>query len=1220
MIRNNAVTTMGSDFYPGITGEPDPQISLRQAIDRIHSISPEEARVEPSSSELVIHPREVAETIEYHLAWDITMPVERAPRDVVERPARGVQTEPRRQELVPVQWRYLIDAISGEILERTNVMISEDFSGTVSGAILPQFPTDTPVDRQFSNLTVALTQGGSPVTAETDASGTYFFTGLPAGAATLEAHLEGPHIRVFNNETPDPDATHAASLTIPSTHDWNWTTDDAIPIAETNAFYHVNFARDWFLQGNPFDVDPLPDPMVVYVRDGPYCNASAGVDGLYFGHGIPGACEDFSLCSDIVYHEYVHRIVDKVYLDTGNPIPYEPEPGAMNEAWSDYFGASITNNAINGSGCYTGRDIDTPNKRYPDDWVNEVHEDGRIFAGALWDLRSDLGAGYIDSLALRGMKHAPLTFGEYLGAIVEEDDDPAFSSDPAAANNIPSDGSPNIASICHNFFDLHGIYHDYCAGHTAAPVAVVDFPALADFNVFRDPSGLIEMVGTALGSAADPLQSFALEYAHEGAPTTWLTTAMTLTGGGVSPVSEDVLGQLDPAALADGLYLIRLTVTTTAGDTATARGAIVIDRALMSGWPAGTDDHFVGSPVVANVDPSYPGLEVVAASEFGPVYVWHADGTLTPGWPQDVGGAWAAPAVADLDGDGSLEIVIATVFGRVYVYNHDGTQAAGWPTMDLGWEHWSTPALGDLDGDGDLEIVVGSANQNVYAWHHDGSDVTGWPIATTAEVHSSAAIGDLDGDGSLEVVLGTNDGTIYAWHGDGSPVAGNWPLAIAGGLEASASAALGDLDGDGDLEIVVGTSVEGTNNQVHAWHHDGTVVTGWPKDIPQSFHGGGFVGRPASIDIANLDGGSDLEVIVMANDDRIYVWKGNGTAVAGWPPPGPGGDFYEFVVSSPSVADIDGDGDMEVVAEASFSEVGSFTRYDVYAFHHDGTAVAGWPKTVSWYSNSSPAITDIDLDGDVEILVGSDGIFVWDLPGAFAADSGEWPSYRHDNRRTGKSDSAATAPPQPTFDGVALYLFNGNANDEGANGLHGTIYGGAGFTTDRNGNANGAIELDGVDNYVELPNEAAFDLTEFTIAVTLIQANHEQINWILSKGSYFGNYGLVIRDDRGIRPGYASYVHQVSNGNWSWLSSLEPVPVMEYFNFAVTVSPNQFNAYINGSLVKTAPNPPPPLLNDDAVIIGAGGYYSLARFFRGAIDEIRVYDRALTAAEIAAIQ
>jgi len=72
------------------------------------------------------------------------------------------------------------------------------------------------------------------------------------------------------------------------------------------------------------------------------------------------------------------------------------------------------------------------------------------------------------------------------------------------------------------------------------------------------------------------------------------------------------------------------------------------------------------------------------------------------------------------------------------------------------------------------------------------------------------------------------------------------------------------------------------------------------------------------------------------------------------------------VLSSPALGDIDGDGDMEIVVGSGDDKV--------YAWHHDGTLVTGWPKTTGGSVWSSPALGDIDGDGDIEVVV---EVYAW---------------------------------------------------------------------------------------------------------------------------------------------------------------------------------------------------------------------------------------------------
>ena len=163
---------------------------------------------------------------------------------------------------------------------------------------------------------------------------------------------------------------------------------------------------------------------------------------------------------------------------------------------------------------------------------------------------------------------------------------------------------------------------------------------------------------------------------------------------------------------------------------------------------------------------------------------------------------------------------------------------------------------------------------------------------------------------------------------------------------------------------------------------------------------------------------------------------------------------------------------------------------------------------------------------------------------------------------------------------ISYYPFEGNANDVTGNGNDGIIHG-AILVADKFGNPNAAIHLDGIDDYIEIPNESNFDLTEFTIISTIKVQDNETNNTIISKGLNLGNFTLRILDDQGSWPGYVSYAHQTINGNWASIASNNSIAIDEFLQIAVTVTSTEFRSYINGELERenNAVSPPFIMMN-----------------------------------------
>jgi hypothetical protein len=427
---------------------------------------------------------------------------------------------------------------------------------------------------------------------------------------------------------------------------------------------------------------------------------------------------------------------------------------------------------------------------------------------------------------------------------------------------------------------------------------------------------------------------------------------------------------------------------------------------------------------------------------------------------------------ADFDGDGDTDVLSASLSNNNVVwYENDGSQQFTPRVISAAAEGADSMFAADVDGDGDLDVLSAFSRDGTITWYkNDGSGgFTAHIISSFASRSIFAA--DMDGDGRIDVLSGSaGDGKI-AWfkllsgldfgdapapystkldangavHGEGGPQLGatrdseddGQPSAAADGdgsdedgvtfgsirvgqLDASvvvnvqnapAGARLDawiDFNGDGSWggpgeQIFDNTSlVDGDNFlqfDVPSWAADGPTYSrfrlssvgdlgtngaaadGEVEDYrvtidPPASAFGVFLGQNTiadnadgarSVSVADVDGDGDVDVIGVSYLDRTIAWYKND---------GSGGfvshtiDSEAYGVSSVFATDVDGDGDTDVLS-------GSYSDRRIAWYENDGSENFTAHLVFSGARPRSVIGADMDGDGDIDVLSASSNEIAW---------------------------------------------------------------------------------------------------------------------------------------------------------------------------------------------------------------------------------------------------
>ncbi|MCD4848710.1 MAG: T9SS type A sorting domain-containing protein [Candidatus Aegiribacteria sp.] len=274
---------------------------------------------------------------------------------------------------------------------------------------------------------------------------------------------------------------------------------------------------------------------------------------------------------------------------------------------------------------------------------------------------------------------------------------------------------------------------------------------------------------------------------------------------------------------------------------------------------------------------------------------------------------------ADVDGDGDMDVLGgAEDDGFITWWENDDGSGISWTEHTVDSDFWGAISVhsADVDGDGDMDILgAASAADEITWWENDDGSGISWTehtIDSDFDGACSVYSADVDGDGDMDVLgAAYHDDDITWWENDdGSGI--SWTEhTIDSDFDGACSVYSADVDGDGDMDVL-GAAYH--DDDITWWENDDGSGISWTEHtIDSDFDGA------CSVYSADVDGDGDMDVLGAA----LYVsditwWENVGGLGTGWMEHTVDCDFYGTGTWSVYSADVNGDGYMDILGDGKF--------------------------------------------------------------------------------------------------------------------------------------------------------------------------------------------------------------------------------------------------------------------------------------------------------------
>ncbi|WP_436514593.1 FG-GAP-like repeat-containing protein [Ekhidna sp. To15] len=365
-------------------------------------------------------------------------------------------------------------------------------------------------------------------------------------------------------------------------------------------------------------------------------------------------------------------------------------------------------------------------------------------------------------------------------------------------------------------------------------------------------------------------------------------------------------------------------------------------------------------------------MDVLSASQQDNRIVWYENDGSESFTTHDISTTAADPTsvyAADIDGDGDMDVLSASfVDDRIAWYENDGNESFTTHDISTTADGASSVHTADVDGDGDMDVLSASFADDRIAWYeNDGNEsFTTHDISTTADGAGSVYTADIDGDGDLDVISASYYSDRIDWYKNASitEIVSTVPTATAQSITSDANITM-TFDANIDGTTLDGTTVvvSGSQTGLIAGTFSGGGTTTITFNPTNDFFAGEQVDVTITQQLLNETGGALATPYHFTFTTASAVSPENPTT------------FIANIISSSAdgvssvyAADIDGDGDMDVLSASQYND-------RITWFENDGN---GLNPTFTTHDISTTAngafdvyAADVDGDGDMDVLSAS---------------------------------------------------------------------------------------------------------------------------------------------------------------------------------------------------------------------------------------------------------